>query len=507
MAIMKKDVTLRVEPNGQRGSELAREGDQVDVTGTQEVDVLGGGKESWTKIQLLDADGVPEGWVPTSSVDLAGVVPDGPIDLHKFARQCWWERLISDVNPYYLVAVAKLRSGVSGGQEAGNIGPFRLTQAEWDTGRSDAQFGLKDYRARDIADWRMQCVMFELMARRALELLSSALRRQPSWVELYLAQLIGPQAAAAAIKSPNDTVEAAFANVQPADFPPGGLTASQLLERYAKFLRDVGPPVTAVKGQAALDRIAADLQAALVKVRTAVDEVGNEFFGDEPNGDSIGHPTDPIPGSQEGGNIGTDPGADPNPLNPGAGGILGELIAKHESGRAGYGAFNRGRAGDSVGKSLDFSRMKIREIMARQSLRRGDPNKLLAVGKYQIITGTMQFVVSRLGIDPNDKLTHQLQERMFRNGLMAAKRPRVKAYITGRSPDLNAALIALSNEFAAVALPGGGSNLAGIGGNRPSIRAQKAAEALNQEREAFRRNRASGKTEQQAWDALSPGMS
>ncbi len=508
MPIMKTAVVLRDEPNGQPGSVIANEGDQVEALGTQEVDALGGGKESWTKIQLLDAEGVPEGWVRSSNIDLTGVAPDGPIDIHEFAQQCWWERLISDVNPYYLVAVAELRSQLSGGRDADYIGPFRLIQTEWNAGRIDAQFGVGVYRERDIADWRMQCVMFGLMALRAENLLTSALTRQPSWDELYLAQLIGPQAAAAAIKSPNDTVEKAFANVQAADFPPGGLTRDQLLHRYAKFLRDPGPPITAIKGQVALDRITHDLQTALDTVGAAVDEVGIEFLGNEPNDASIPNVNSPTPTKPMGpANIPPIPVGDGPPSVAGAGGALGELIASGESGRAGYSDYNRGTAGDT-GRPIDFSKMTLQDIMNLQSLPKGNPNRLFAVGKYQLIPVTMKAAVRELGINQTARLTPQLQEALFRNYLVAKKRPQVKAYITGQNANLVNAQMALAFEFASVARPDTGrSNYSGTGGNKASITANQTQRALNKELTTFRQHIVSGKTPDQAWVALSPGMS
>ena len=55
------------------------------------------------------------------------------------------------------------------------------------------------------------------------------------------------------------------------------------------------------------------------------------------------------------------------------GGALGDLIAARESGKAGYGAFNRGSAGDQAGQTIDFSQLSITELLALQSLPAGDP--------------------------------------------------------------------------------------------------------------------------------------
>ena len=59
------------------------------------------------------------------------------------------------------------------------------------------EFGVTSYSARDIADWRMQVVLFTLMTHRTEAELTADLDaiadRRPSAAELYLAQLIGPR--------------------------------------------------------------------------------------------------------------------------------------------------------------------------------------------------------------------------------------------------------------------------------------------------------------------------
>lgn len=509
MSIMNQDITLRAEPNGKREAVIAREGSEVEALGTQDVDVIGGGKDSWTKVQLVDADGVPQGWVPSATIDLAGAPsPDGPIGLPRFARQCWWDRMIYDVNPYYLTAVAQLRSKVSGGQDKDGVGPFRLTQAEWNAGRTDTGFDLGTFREKDIADWRMQCVLFAQMANRAEDSLTHALGRQPNWVELYLAQIIGPSAAAAVIKSPDGTIDTAFRDIKADELPAGGLTPAQLVDRYANLLRDTAGPVT---GHVALDRIGAGLQAALEEVRGAVDEVANEILGGQPNEDDVKNAKDSLPSKSQA-PISPPPvttGESP-PSVPGAGGTLGELIAAHESGKAGYSAYNRGNAGDSGIPRINFSQMTIQSIMALQSLRPGNPNRLFAVGKYQIIPLTMKDAVRKLNINANEKLTNQLQEHLFRNYLIAIKRPNVKAFIIGKNNvNIIDAQLALALEFASVGDPtrNGRSHYAGSAGNKASITLNQTKIALQKEAALYQQFLSGGKSADEAWSALSPGIS
>ena len=513
MPTMNTDTTLRIEPNGAREAVLASEGDQVEALGAQVVDGPSG-KELWTKIQLLEVDALPSGWVPTGNVDFVGAAPDQQIEIHNFARQCWWVYLMYGVNPYYLLAVAQLRSDLTGDQDRTGIGAFRFTQAEWDAGRINAQFGLGTYREKDVSDWRMQSIMYGIMTLNTGQALAALLGRQPTWIELYLSQMIGAKPAAASIGNPEATIDKAFAGLQPQDFSAGGLTADQILDRYSPYFREKGPPPRVLKGSEALAQILASLKDSLEFVQETVDDVANEFVGAPQDGAAVDvpvvpDPKTPIPTRPKGptGIPKQIPSGGP-PLVSGAGGTLGELIAAHEGGRAGYGAFNRGVAGDLTGKSIDFSKLTIQNVMDMQRLPKGDPRKLFAVGKYQLIPGTMAQAVQTLNIRPTDFLTPSLQETLFRNFLVSAKRPQVKGYIlSGNNAQLRDAQVALANEFASVGLPDTGlSKFAGLAGNKASITPEITVHALVQEHLAYVRNLQNGMSPADAWTALSPGI-
>lgn len=128
-------------------------------------------------------------------------------------------------------------------------------------------------------------------------------------------------------------------------------------------------------------------------------------------------------------------------------GSVSQTIAKHEGD---YGSFNRGNAGDSMGKQIDFSKMTISEVMAAQSLPRNHPDRLFAVGKYQIIPSTMKEAVKSLKISGNEKFTPELQEKIFLEHLTAKKRPQIEGFIKGRHNNLGAASIAGSLEWASI---------------------------------------------------------
>jgi hypothetical protein len=298
MAIMNEDDVLRVEP-GMAGVLTddgdAEMGDEVDVLGTTDVDTPTG-KVSWTKVRLFVSVKTPEGWVRSAHVDLAGVVPGGPIDKLKFANQCWVEALFSDANPHYVAAIAEMRSATSSGQQAGNpnplFGPFRFSQAEWDAARAVPEFGVSSYSARDIADWRMQVVVFTLMthrteARISTELNSSTAGRRPSAAELYLAQLIGAKATAAALtQTPRPTLKEAFDRVaaadQAQDRPLGSTDFSKIVARYAEVL-DTG----LIKGDDAIDRIVARLDPVLAATKPNIISAGTAIAGAPPDSVTI----------------------------------------------------------------------------------------------------------------------------------------------------------------------------------------------------------------------------
>lgn len=119
-------------------------------------------------------------------------------------------------------------------------------------------------------------------------------------------------------------------------------------------------------------------------------------------------------------------------------GPLGLLIAKAESGADGYNAFNRGTANGKIipaGKKMDLTKMSIKDIMARQSLSSGDPERLFAVGKYQCIPVTLKSACQALNIDINEPFSERTQDIICQEFLVGKKRPALIAYY--RNPDRN----------------------------------------------------------------------
>jgi hypothetical protein len=101
-----------------------------------------------------------------------------------FAEECVRQGLFFGVNPHYMLAVARLRSGMRNDTQGQRIGPFRLTQAEWDENRDNDDFRIH-FIPGQITSPQRQIAVFALMTRRAQTQFVSSNQRNPSPKELY----------------------------------------------------------------------------------------------------------------------------------------------------------------------------------------------------------------------------------------------------------------------------------------------------------------------------------
>ena len=197
------------------------------------------------------------------------------------------------------------------------------------------------------------------------------------------------------------------------------------------------------------------------------------------------------------------PGAKPTPgtasTEP-----LAQNIARYESGKAGYNAYNKGTTGDTMIGSdvpIDFSKMTIEEYLKRSKMPL--PDRLFAVGKYQIIPVTMEAAVKKMNLDPKTTyLDEGTQDMIYREFLIGSKRPNVSKFLSGKSNDVDAAVLDLAMEFASIGVPydiqaksmfggtlpkntlkRGDSSYAGEGGNKAHNPPDNVITALNQQRE------------------------
>jgi hypothetical protein len=107
-----------------------------------------------------------------------------------------------------------------------------------------------------------------------------------------------------------------------------------------------------------------------------------------------------------------------------------------------------------TGEPMDFSKMTIEEFLKRSNMPL--PNTIFTVGKYQVIPSTMREAVKHMKLDPKTTyLTPDIQEMIFAQYLIGSKpgRAAINAYLSGKSDNIDAAVLALAQEFASVGVP------------------------------------------------------
>lgn len=189
---------------------------------------------------------------------------------------------------------------------------------------------------------------------------------------------------------------------------------------------------------------------------------------------------------------------------------LHDLMYRGESGAAGYNAFNRGTYVDASGRErirpgeppTDFSQLSVGALQDLQHLPRHDPDRVFAVGKYQIIPSTMDAAVARLGITRETPFTPELQDRIFTDYLLREKQPAVRDYIMGvPGVTREQAQLGLAREWASFGDPFKEGRSHYGGANRAHITLEQSADALDRMRETYARADAQGLSRDAAWRA------
>ena len=143
-----------------------------------------------------------------------------------------------------------------------------------------------------------------------------------------------------------------------------------------------------------------------------------------------------------------------------------------------YNAANRGYAGDSPAGIVNLDTLTVASWNAFYS------TGWNALGAYQLIRGTFQGAVKRLGLARDtimDKKTQDLIAIELITG--GVKRPALSAYLNGESDDLDAAVKGLYREWAAIATETGDSEYDGLAGNAANVSNDEAREALQRLRQ------------------------
>lgn len=190
-----------------------------------------------------------------------------------------------------------------------------------------------------------------------------------------------------------------------------------------------------------------------------------------------------------------------------SGNPLLELMRQGESGAAGYNAYNRGTYVGADGKEhiraadrpIDMSKLTLGQVQQLQHAPRRDPERLFAVGKYQIIPETMDAGVRTLKFDPNQRFSPSLQDKIFSEYLIVGKRPAIHNYIVGKSDSLHAAQKGLAMEWASFGDPDKNGRSYYGGANKASITLSQSADALNQMRTDYKVHIDKGMFPDAAW--------
>ena len=188
------------------------------------------------------------------------------IDRETFAEECVRQGVYFRVQPHFLLGVAQLRSGIADDNNADQIGPFRLKQAEWDANCDNDEFDIH-FSSAQINSPLRQCAVFGLMAHRAFDAFVSANGLNPSAKELYLQ--LWPDAATA-------TLDSDFQNALDATAPLLGPAASAVLDNPQS-----APPAIANPDQSTTRPVAPiPTDGAPQWYKLATQEIGTREEGD-----------------------------------------------------------------------------------------------------------------------------------------------------------------------------------------------------------------------------------
>ncbi|MBT1154420.1 hypothetical protein J1C56_02320 [Aminobacter anthyllidis] len=149
-----------------------------------------------------------------------------------------------------------------------------------------------------------------------------------------------------------------------------------------------------------------------------------------------------------------------------------------------YNAFH----GNAANSNIRFTDMTIQEVLDWQSSgawkRYGA--KSSAVGKFQIIEGTLRDIVRAAGVDPNTKFTPAVQRKLIFFRL--AKDRGMQDYLDGKISAEDFLDKGLAKEFAGLKMTNGKGAYDGDGLNKASHSARKTIAALMQFKDAYLRD-------------------
>ena len=144
-------------------------------------------------------------------------------------------------------------------------------------------------------------------------------------------------------------------------------------------------------------------------------------------------------------------------------GVVDSLDKLLKTREGGYNVVNRGEKHGYKSATRNLTDMTVKEVRQAQS----GQYDFQAAGRYQIIPGTLDMAIKKLGLTGDEKFTPELQDKIFREVLVGKAGDKVKLadgktvnvhgklkdYLTGKSDDEDAALAAMAQEWASMPMP------------------------------------------------------
>lgn len=136
-----------------------------------------------------------------------------------------------------------------------------------------------------------------------------------------------------------------------------------------------------------------------------------------------------------------------------------DYIARVEAGTVedhGYDAYNSGETNKRGPVEYKPSEMTLGQILELQSRPTSNPDRMFAVGRYQVIGETLRAAMRGLGLSEDEVYTPELQDRIAEWLIEGGeKRAALTDYVFGKHDDLDAAQYDTAREWAGVVNPRG----------------------------------------------------
>lgn len=151
------------------------------------------------------------------------------------------------------------------------------------------------------------------------------------------------------------------------------------------------------------------------------------------------------------------------------------------SGEGGYTSVNRGKAGDTPGGAPELVKLTLAQVKAHQAA-----GKWFAVGAPQFIPDTLKLAQADAGLSDTDLFSPANQDLLATALLIGTKRPKLAAYLKGRTSAIGEAQIDLAHEWASLPLPNGkGAYDGDSAGNKASKKVAEVQAALMEARKGL----------------------